>query len=918
MTETTIPGGDAKWRSLLELGGDLFKEKNIYRQIEIIHSYFTKNMACKLSMFLLEDFQPLPHILGNREYPPQDIVDFISQERINGIPPITSAKPTETVKIPLGEVSNSIGYLQMGFDQPLSLSEAELDFLQKAGKYLAHILDLVRLSQLKEWRIEQLSLVRQVSNEIIQLRNEEELLLRVTSLIQETFKFFYVALYSVDLKSRKIHFRASSGKELSSDDINELTHSSGIEFGEGLIGACVEKNEQILSPDVSMDERYRNVSGLTETQSEICLPLTIGNEVLGVLEILSDKVARFHDNDILVLKILADSVALAFQNAGLFDNLLEQTWATTLMLQVAEAAQRLENIDDLLNTVVRVATILTGVQKCAIYLRDQRTSDYILNAHYGFNQEETAQLAMLPFTPETFTAFQSASNKETLEMLEICLNKKPSNKKKSYAVIPVIAHGNEMGMLLVDDSKNSINSDSDNNSRGDALMAVSRQTALAIENLRGKESQENEAYINTILLQVAEMVAASKDLDETIENIISLLPLVVGVDTAFIYILDPSQKRMFLNARLSHQNKSQLNHLHSSVKFSEHNKLGQILSNRTPCFFDPMDVPIEDWIQELVIKCKSIDDVKTHNDALLMVFPLYASDDEYGLLFTLESDAGIEYREKKIEIIEGIAKHISLAVQNERLKKEMIDRERIQKELQLAQDIQRTFLPEELPQIPGWKIASRWQPAKQVGGDFYDAFQIEGERLGIVIADVSDKGLAASLYMTVAQTLIHAEGRSGSDPMTTLQKVNEIIVQNSREGLFVTCFYAVIHLQTGEMVYANAGHNRPLWYSRSERKLNWLLKGGMPLGVEPNQHFSNESIQLNRGDQIFLYTDGLVEAQRVNGDLFGEKRLFSTVDRLKEKPINEIVDNLELNIHDFRGNAEPSDDLTILVVEQSV
>ena len=917
MTGGTILGDEAKWRSLLELGDKLFKEKNICRQVEMIQSHFPIIKACKLSVFLHEDFRPLPHILDFHEIPPQCIVNFISQERINESLSNSLSKATEKTEIPLGAGSDSIGYLQMQFDHPISLSETELDFLQKAGSYLAHILDLVRLSQLKEWRIEQLSLVRQVSNEIIQLRNEDELLPRVVSLIQETFKFFCVALYSVDLNSRKIHYRASSGKKLSSDELHGLTHSSGIEFGEGLIGACVEAGEQILSSDVSRDNRYRTVPGLTETKSEICLPLAVGNEVLGVLEILSNKLNRFHENDILVLKIMADSVALAIQNAGLFDNLLEQTWASTLMLQVAEAAQRLENIDDLLKTVVRVATILTGVQKCAIYLQDQRTSDYILNAHYGFNQEESAQLAMLPFMPETFTAFKLASNKEDPEALEINPKNRLSKRGKNFVVIPIIAHGNEMGMLLVDDSNNSFNAEDDNISRGDALMAVSRQTALAIENLRIKESQENEAYINTILLQVAEMVVASKDLDETIENIISLLPLVVGVDTVFVYIIDPSRKRMFLNARLSQQNKSQLNRLHSSVKFSEHNKLGQILSSRSPCYFDPQDVLIEDWIQELVIKCKTIDDVKTHDDALLMAFPLYASDDEYGLLFTLESEAGIEYREKKIEIIEGIAKHISLAIQNEQLKKEMIDRERIQRELQLAQDIQRTFLPEELPQIPGWNIASRWQPAKQVGGDFYDAFQIDDEKLGIVIADVSDKGLPAALYMTVAQTLIHAEGKLGSDPTTTLQRVNEIMVQNSREGLFVTCFYAVVHLKSGEMIYANAGHNRPIWYSRSERKLNWLLKGGMPLGVELNQQFSNESIQLNKGDQIILYTDGLVEAQRANGDLFGEKRLFSTIDRIKEKPIHEIVNDLEQNIHDFRGNAEPSDDLTILVVEQS-
>jgi serine phosphatase RsbU (regulator of sigma subunit)/putative methionine-R-sulfoxide reductase with GAF domain len=787
-------------------------------------------------------------------------------------------------------------------------------FFLDSGHYMGGLLDLIRKSNLQNWRNDQLMLVREVSTELIQFRNAETLFPNIVNLIQRTFQFFFVVLYTVDQNSQKIIYRSSAGKQLSPTELLELTHEIGINFGEGLIGLCAKKGEQILSSDVESDPDYRKVTALAETRSEICLPLKIDGEVLGVLEILSRKPNRFHENDILVLGILSDNVALAVQNAGLFDDLLDQTWASTLMLQVAEAAQRFENTDDLLKAVVRVATILTGVQQCAIFIKGRQADDFILTAHAGFMQDEAAALAMLPFKQDIVKSFRKTWENEL--PVGISMEKDPAfpQTEQFFAAIPMQAHGEDIGVMLVDDSQRRI-LDKDG-SRGDALLAVSRQTALALENFRVKEAQENEAYINSILLQVAEMVASSTSLDETIEDIVSVIPLVVGVDTVFIYMLDDARKRLYLNSNFSSQYRKQMTRLPKSIKHSEHNKVGHILAGSEPCYFDPQDIPIEDWIQELVIKCKTISDFQTRTDPLLMVFPLHAAGVSYGLLFAFESGSGFEYREKKVEIIEGIARHISLTIQNEKLKKETIDQERIQKEMQLAQDIQRTFLPDQLPESPGWKTIPFWQPAKIVGGDFYDVFRIEKNRIGVVIADVSDKGFPAALYMTVARTLIHAEGKLGADPAVTLQRVNEVMIENSREGLFVTCFYSVIDVESGEMIYTNAGHNQPLMYGRQERKLRWLKKGGMPLGVESSLDLGNESIILNKGDQVLFYTDGLVDTQNEFGELFGDKRLFSVMETLKGKSAQVLVDGLESRILDFRGNILPSDDLTMLAIER--
>ena len=130
---------------------------------------------------------------------------------------------------------------------------------------------------------------------------------------------------------------------------------------------------------------------------------------------------------------------------------------------------------------------------------------------------------------------------------------------------------------------------------------------------------------------------------------------------------------------------------------------------------------------------------------------------------------------RKLKLLKALRKQLSIAIQNEYLKKEMVKQERVRREIQLAQEIQKTFLPEKLPQIPGWEIGVRWRPALQVGGDFYDAIPIGEHQLGLVVADVSDKGLPAALTMTVARTLIHAAAQSSNSPAETLQQVNRML-----------------------------------------------------------------------------------------------------------------------------------------------
>lgn len=903
------------WQLLHHIADELLSLSDLTQQVVFIQNELTKLIGQPVTLMLTEEFKPLPHEMIHAEESVQPVISFIKNSGNEG--EFWSGKEDNrlVVKIPLKNLHSAVGYLRIEYPGDTKPEGIPRDFLISFCGYLAKVFELSRLEKLKDWRLEQLSLVRRVNSELVKLRDPHKLYERVVDLIQSTFHFFFVAIYTLDESTNKAIFRSCAGKRLDNQQLLELAKPDGIPMGEGIIGRCAESRTEVYSADVNQDAGYRQVNGLKEGQSELCLPLAIGDKTLGVLEILSDRKARFHENDILVLRILSDNVALAIQISGLIDELLEQTWLSTMMLQVSEASQRLESVEDLINEVSRTIPLLIGVQKCGIFLRDERSNEFLLSAQYGFEKNEEAGLAMLPYSEEGNALFDQLLSKKTIQPFvhELMVKKKNgrNGEGRCCGLIPLSAHGHVFGAMVVDDL-GGLKNDNQTVTKGEALLAVGRQTALAIDNLRLEESRENEAYVNAILLQVAEMVAATSDLNETIENIISFLPLVVGVDTAFIYLLDESGKRFHLNANLSFHWKTQLARLQSSIKQSPWNPMTKMMESEKSYFFNIGNRALEDWTS--VRKGDTLDEksIAEIAEPLLMVFPLFIIHNKFGLLYVMESEKGYEYREKKAEIIAGIARHISLAIQGDHLKKEMIDQERVQQEFQLAREIQQTFLPDTLPFLNGWEVNASWRPAQQVGGDFYDAFILDDERMGLVIADVSDKGFPAALYMTVARTLIHAEALEGDPPAETLSRVNRLLMLNSQKGLFVTCIYAIANTLTGDLVYTNAGHNQPLWLRKSRGKVEWLEKGGMPLGVIETLNLANNLVQVKKRDSILFYTDGVTDTQTADGTMFGEERLFNLLNVYKDMPYPSLIESVDGKLSEFRGDTPPTDDLTLL------
>jgi serine phosphatase RsbU (regulator of sigma subunit)/predicted ester cyclase len=253
----------------------------------------------------------------------------------------------------------------------------------------------------------------------------------------------------------------------------------------------------------------------------------------------------------------------------------------------------------------------------------------------------------------------------------------------------------------------------------------------------------------------------------------------------------------------------------------------------------------------------------------------------------------------------------------QRLDHELRERERIEQELLVARRIQQASLPKEVPKLEGWQINPFYQPAREVGGDFYDFHLLSEGRVGLVVGDATGKGVPAALVMSTTcgmlQAVSQASDSSSSSPGEVLKRVNEALTVRIPPNMFVTCFYAILEPESGRLSYANAGHDLPYLYCNGDAEE--LRARGMPLGLMPGMSYEEKQIELDIGEGVFFYSDGLVEAHEPNGEMFGFPRLRELIAEHGEE--RALGDFLLEQLHLFVGEGwEQEDDITLLTLQR--
>ena len=266
--------------------------------------------------------------------------------------------------------------------------------------------------------------------------------------------------------------------------------------------------------------------------------------------------------------------------------------------------------------------------------------------------------------------------------------------------------------------------------------------------------------------------------------------------------------------------------------------------------------------------------------------------------------------------VQSLAAQIASALHGATVYAQQLAHESVARELALAGQIQANFLPDTLPEVPGWQLAAMLEPARETSGDFYDVIPLPTGRLGILIADVADKGMGAALFMALSRTLIRTYAvEYDTHPELALSAANRRILADTRAGLFVTVFYGVLDPTSGKLAYANAGHNPPyLCSARDGNIIQELDRTGVPLGILDDGTWQQRVVQLAPSDVLLLYTDGITEAQNAQGDFFDEDRLREVIRANLGRSAHDVQDSVLALVGSFVGDAPQSDDICLMVV----
>ena len=1252
LTTPPVPEESWEWQDILDFGGKLLDESNLQDQVLLIKRYLSTRLQAKVLIWLDNSFLPLPDETGSTIFK-TDLCSLLMKKALASHE-IVKKQNDETLSIalPLSFHERKIGVIEIS-----GLSVAKIAgkkkkltaFAQQVSIGLFHTHQM----RIKEWRNKQLDLVRSVSAKIIQQHDNLKIFRYVTDLVAETFHYYFVAIYMLDEKKEKLIYQASSGKDISRDRDFKDIFVNGIPIGKGLIGSCAAKKKEVLSSDVRSDKSFHAVSGLPDTRAEVCFPLIAEKQVIGVLDVQSNFTNGFHQNDLLVLQVLADAIAgavqnarllqnvqtqsdrvqvvseitralssildldklldeivtiisqkfnfpyvhiftidrvmnrvvfrtgtgkniealkasglwfdlesekgivafvarkkkpylsadvldddlylptdlpphdprselaipiiysgnvlgvldiqspfrddfsekdmdlfrtlsdgiaialqnafiyrserwrrkvaesfheianifsrdysleeiyksvlkiasqnlpctagviwhlsnstelsvvdsigvdkdelsssildedlefvkyaieqgeplirygyteteplgkflrlkrnysaiiapiinanqklgaieivyenpnrygeearailkafagytsVAIQNLGLFSASQEQALMATTLLLVSEATEHVETSEELFSTIARLIQFVVGVKKTLMFQRDH-SGQFTPVASIGIDDKEEKAYRAYPDTFDGILTFSRMLGEQPAEYQSVSI---VGGEDGEWLAIPVKTQDKVLGAIFVEMDEGAADYDFLGGSgakQREVLSAVARQSAVALENLNLKRTEQTEAYVTAVLLQVAEAVVSSAGINETLENIVNILPFLVGVDCVMFLIWDKNRNIFRISNSFNGKWQKELENFSEYVAPQDYEPLKKLINEKIPVYLTVENLNPNSWFLQKEFKMlEDREEVLEIEKDVQFLYPLRDREEFYGVMLVTDSRDQFEYREKRVDILNGVAQQLTLAFQNEHLKEEMVGRERLQKEFQLARDIQKAFLPEIIPQPEGWEIGVRWRPARQVGGDFYDFIKLPDGRLGFVIADVSDKGIPAALYMTVTRTLIHATAKEELNPAQALLKVNRLLVESSPQGLFITTFYGILDQKTGVFEYTNAGHNQPILINKGSDQVVLLEKGGMPLGVSEDLKIENRTLKIANKETLILYTDGVTEAQSPDGKLYGMNRFEKFLFESTIMNMNDLLDALDKNILIFQKGFPPTDDLTIIALHRN-
>lgn len=803
--------------------------------------------------------------------------------------------PRSAIIVPLLSGNQTLGVIAAQSAEPERFTTSDVRRLAILANQAAAAISHAYLLEREQTRAMQLELVGQIARQVNAVQDADEVMQTVVDLTWETFSFHPVSIFSLDKQTGEAVLVAST--------LPGLEHRVRAPAGYGLIGAAIAAKKTIVSNDTRSDPRFApTLPGYPleqepDTQAEIVIPLIVDEDLLGVLDVHSDAPGVFGPQEQMVLEALAAQVATAISKARQWVTQREQAWLTTVQLQVAETISQSASMEDLLSAITRLTPLLVGLESCAILLWDEELGCYEGAEAYGLPPGEATCFLDCRIAIGDWPALDAVHVGMEVRHTELPA---PWNEGREPAVslYPLVAKGRMVGVMVVTAPGGELSARQD-----ELLQNIALQAAQAIASEQSHLAQQEEAWVNTALLQVAEAVNSLIDLEEILNTIVRFVPMLVGVEKCLLLIWDERTRTYHLGPGygLSEMERGLLTSF--DLKSRDFPVLHKQEDTRVPdATYYTLRLP--SWLHQIV------------GSEVAYAFPLYARARIVGSMLVSPPVDNRPLTGRRANILTGIGQQAAMAVVNDQLYREAAERDRLEQELDVARNIQASFLPPGSPNIPGCSVASFWQAARQVSGDFYDFLQLSPTLWGIVVADVADKGVPAALFMALSRTILRTIAFSRRDPALVLQRANEIICNDTTSDLFVTVFYAIYDVEQERLFYANAGHNPPLLL-RHDGQVELLRGAGMALGVLDQIPIEGMSVEFRPGDIALFYTDGLTEALNEDYDEFGLERLRLAAASAMNGDAHAVMNAITEAVRDFAGETSQNDDVTLVVMKRA-
>lgn len=821
---------------------------------------------------------------------------------------ISPTPPRSALFIPLISGDEVVGVLAAQHAQPHRFNYDDLRRLMIVSNQAAAAIANARLYEQERTRAAHLDLVGQIARQVNAIQDLEELFNQVVLLTRRTFGFHPVSVFGMDPLSGEAVIQASSAENIRPGLVR-------LAPGRGLIGTAVATRQTTLSNNTQKDRRFLAMLELpvedptTGTRSEMVVPLVVDDELLGVLDVHSPQVGAFRRAERIVLQALAAQTAIAIHKARQFAIQREQAWITIAQLQMAEALGRSADLEEVMTAVTRLTPLLVGVNQCAILLWDQEQAVYQGGAVYGGVEQAAGDFGQVQLALGDWKALDAVHvGHEKLVTQQWPRILRPFLSGGQMSLYPLMAKANLLGVMIVAEPENApipaaqLILTPPSTRREELLRNIAGQAAQAIENAQLHVAQQEEAWVNTALLQVAEAVNSLIDLNEILDTIVRLVPMLVGVDSCLVLFWE--KDRQHFRAGPSYGLTEMGRGLLTTFEI-DRSEFPNMAVDDSPAAPESVvyTVQLPTWLATVL------------GTNVAMALPLVARGSLVGALVVGPSANERPLSGRRLNILTGIAQQAAVAVVNDHLYQESAERSRMEQELTVARRIQASLLPAGAPPVPGCSVAGHWQAARQVSGDFYDYLALPKDQWGIAVADVADKGVPAAIFMTLSRTVLRAVAFNRSDPAGTLERVNDILLNDSQSDLFVTLFYAIWQPDTQTLLYANGGHNPPLLV-HADGQCEWLTGKGIALGVLPDVQIEEKRARLTPGDVVLFYTDGVTEAMNEDYDEFGLERLQVAARGLREQDAAGIVAGITHAVRDHAGSTPQSDDITLVVLKR--